>query len=153
MTQLTRRASASAALALMIALAPATTAGAGDTGGPHPKPGAAAKGAKPPKPKNTMVVCNHSGYLIGVYSMGPGDVRRSDLAGNFDECVTWRHLSPGFHDVGFNWRVPSKQKVVLEMRIKYDGYTVYKTLPPGSSTLLQLGRDKTAKIDYYIPRG
>ncbi len=153
MKQLTRRATALSAFALMLTLAPATGANAGDHPKPKSKPAAAAKGPKPPMPKNTMVVCNHSGYMIGVYAMGAGDVRRTDLAGNFDECVKWKRMSPGFKDVGFNWRVPSQQNVLLEMRVKYDGYTVYKTLPPGGSTLLQMGGDKTMKIDYYTPRG
>ncbi|MGQ0846781.1 MAG: hypothetical protein ACT4QF_21900 [Sporichthyaceae bacterium] len=152
MSQLTRRALASVAVALTCALAPTASAGAADVRTPHPKPAAAAKNAKPAKPNNTMVVCNHSGYLLGVYSMGPGDVRRADLSGSHDECVTWKRLASGFHDVGFNFRVPSQQNVILEMRIKYDGYTVYKRLG-GGSTLLQLGGDKTAKIDYFIPRG
>lgn len=149
MTHLIRRATGASALALAITMAPAAAA---DTGN-HPKPERAAKPAKPPKPKNTMIVCNHSGYLIGVYAMGPGQVRRSDLAGSYDECVTWKHLRPGFHDTGFNWRVPSQQNVALELRVKYDGHTVYKRVFPGSGALLQLAGDKTMKVDFYIPRG
>lgn len=140
------------ATALTLALLAAAAAGqpvhAADKPTGKPKPAVAA--AKPPMGK--LVVCNHSGYMFGVFADGATTTRTDDLAGSYDECTDWKPVPPGSYDLGLNLRVPSQQNVLINLRVKRDGHTIYRRMGNGT-TSIKVSADRTTRVDVFIPRG
>jgi len=152
MSLLVRRALAVVLCAGLAATVPAI-AEAAEVPKPRPKAPAnpAKEPAKPAAPKKAkLIVCNHSGYSFGVQAYGAGELRRTDL-GAFDECVEWA-LPGGTFQFGIDMRIPSRKNVLVEVRIKQDGYAVYRRIPVSGTTNLYLGAGKTTSVAVFIPR-
>ncbi|MGQ0846570.1 MAG: hypothetical protein ACT4QF_20800 [Sporichthyaceae bacterium] len=104
-----------------------------------------------PPPRGEIVICNHSGYMFDVYADGPS-LRTDDLAGSFDECTDWARVLPGSYQIGFSLRIPSQQNVIIQARFKRDGHTFYKVFNGQGVLSTGVAKDRTTKVDLFIPR-
>lgn len=102
-------------------------------------------------PRGEIVICNHTGYMFGVFADGPS-FRQDDLAGSFDECTDWSRVLPGSYDIGFNLRVPTTQQVILQVRVKRDNYVFYRRFNNEGITRASVGKDSVTRVDLFIPR-
>lgn len=112
---------------------------------------AANAAADEPLPRGDIVICNHTGYMFGVFADGPS-FRQDDLAGSFDECTDWSRVLPGKYDIGFNLRVPSSQSVVIQVRVKRDAQVYYRIFNREGITNASVGKDSVTRADLFIPR-
>jgi hypothetical protein len=159
-----RRSGGAAAVvtAAVLALAPATAATAAPAGDPAHAPGptvtaehkakAKAKAKKKAKSLGVLVVCNHTGYVFGVYADGPS-VREDDLAGSFDECSDWKPVKIGDYEIGLTMRTPSQAPVMVQARVKRKGVTYYTTFNSQQPLDTTVASEQATRIDLFIPQG
>jgi hypothetical protein len=140
------------AAVLALALAPTTAATAASAGVSAHAPGPKAHAKKKPPRLGMLVVCNHTGYVFGVYADGPS-IREDDIAGSFDECTDWKPVKAGDYDIGFTMRTPSQQPATIQARIERHGVTYYQTFNSQGTLDVNVGAKQVTKIDLFIPQG
>lgn len=148
--------------AAVLALVPAAAASAAPAGDPARSPApkvttraeaaaAKAKAKKRAKKLGVLVICNHTGYVFGVYADGPS-IREDDLAGSFDECTDWKPVKVGDYTIGFTMRTPSQQPAMIQARINRDDVTYYKTFNSQSTLDTNVAGEQVTRIDLFIPQ-
>jgi len=138
--------------AAVLALSPAAGALAAPAGdAAHvPHPATVAKKKAKAKKLGLLVVCNHTGYVFGVYADGPS-IRQDDIAGSFDECTDWKPVKVGDYSIGFTMRTPGQQPPMVQARVNRDDVTYYKTFNSQESLDVNVGAKKVTRIDLFIP--
>jgi hypothetical protein len=147
--------------AVVLALVPAVAASAAPAGDPARPPvpkltkaQAAAQKAKAKKKARklgVLQICNHTGYVFGVYADGPS-IREDDLAGSFDECTDWKPVKIGDYSIGFTMRTPGQAPAMIEARIERRGVTFYKQFNSQESLDTNVGPEQVTRIDLFVPQ-
>jgi hypothetical protein len=140
--------------AAVLALAPATAATAAPAGDaahvPHPASEPEHKPKKKAKRLGMLVICNHTGYVFGVYADGPS-IREDDLAGSFDECTDWKPVKAGDYTIGFTMRTPSQPPATIQARINRKGVTYFTTFNSQGTLDTNVAADEATRIDLFVP--
>lgn len=108
-------------------------------------PGTALAGSN--QGRGYLLVCNHTGYLYGVFADGPS-IRTDDLAGDFDECTQWWPVRVGRYEIGYGKAVKFNKKTV---RVKRTDSVSYTTFGDSRTFHVNVQRNKTTRVDLGIP--
>jgi len=100
-------------------------------------------------PTGVIEICNKTGYMFDVYADGPS-VRTDDLAGYLQQCTSWTPVLTGRYDIGFALRVPSRQRVIFQVRIKRDRHTFYKVFGGHGVFSTNVAKDEKTRVDMFM---
>jgi len=79
----------------------------------------------------------------------PG-IRTDDLAGYLQECTKWNPVLTGRYDIGFGIRVPSRQRVIFQIRIKRERHAFYKVFNGGGVFSTSVAKGELTQIRLFM---